>query len=222
MMICLKNINKTFTTKYHEVKAVVDVDLEIKKGEFVAITGTSGCGKTTLLNIIGMQDTADSGLIYINGSDISTLKAKEKHSFQHANIAMIFQFFNLIDVLTMKENILLPLKLRKKQEDENKLNTYVKRLGLEEHLNHFPSECSGGQQQRVALIRALMNEVPIILADEPTGNLDRENAKEVIEILKQINLEDNVTIVMVTHDHELAMMADKQIVMKDGRIINGK
>lgn len=222
MMICLKNINKTFTTKYHEVKAVVDVDLEIKKGEFVAITGTSGCGKTTLLNIIGMQDTADSGLIYINGSDISTLNAKEKHSFQHANIAMIFQFFNLIDVLTMKENILLPLKLRKKQIDENKLNTYVKRLGLEEHLNHFPSECSGGQQQRVALIRALMNEVPIILADEPTGNLDRENAKEVIEILKQINLEDNVTIVMVTHDHELAMMADKQIVMKDGRIINGK
>ena len=221
-MICLKNINKTFTTKYHEVKAVVDVDLEIKKGEFVAITGTSGCGKTTLLNIIGMQDTADSGLIYINGSDISILKAKEKHYFQHANIAMIFQFYNLIDVLTMKENILLPLKLRKKQVDENKLNTYVKRLGLEEHLNHLPSECSGGQQQRVALIRALMNEVPIILADEPTGNLDRENAKEVIEILKQINLEDNVTIVMVTHDHELAMMADKQIVMKDGRIINGK
>ena len=222
MMICLKNINKTFTTKYHEVKAVVDVDLEIKKGEFVAITGTSGCGKTTLLNIIGMQDTADSGLIYINGNDISTLKAKEKHSFQHTNIAMIFQFFNLIDVLTMIEIILLPLKLRKKQEDENKLNTYVKRLGLEEHLNHFPSECSGGQRQRVALIRALMNEVSIILADEPTGNLDRENAKEVIEILKQINLEDNVTIVMVTHDHELAMMADKQIVMKDGRIINGK
>ena len=214
----LKNITKTFYQKYHDIHVLKDINLQIEKGEFVAITGTSGCGKTTLLNLIGMQMEADSGEFYMNEINVMTLKEKEKLLFRQNMIAMIFQFFNLIDILTLKENILLPLQFMKKKVNEDKLNAYVKQLGLEEHMNHFPSECSGGQQQRVALIRALMCETPIILADEPTGNLDEKTSYEVMQLLKEINQEHYITIVMVTHDNELAQMADRILWMHDGRL----
>lgn len=218
-MILLKNVSKSYKTKFYEAKAVNNISLQIEKGEFVAITGTSGCGKTTLLNLIGMQDNMDCGKIYIDGQDVSMLNEKEKYRFKQEHIAIIFQFYNLIEVLTLKENIVLPLKLAKKKIDEHMLNEYVEQLRLSEHINRFPNECSGGQQQRAAIIRALMCKSKIILADEPTGNLDEANTKEVIEILKKINKEYEVTIIMVTHDKELAKNAHREIIMSDGQIL---
>lgn len=218
MRIEVKNVTKRFHAQYHEVIAVNNVSFVIEKGTFAVIRGSSGCGKTTLLNLIGMQESCDCGQILLDGVDITTLKEKEKLKYRREQIAMIFQFFNLMDILTLKENIVLPLKLAKKPIDEQLVQEYAQLFQLQEHLDHFPNEVSGGQKQRAAIIRALMMDCQLILADEPTGNLDQENSLEVMKLLTQINQKQGVTILMVTHDEKLASMADYQLIMSDGVI----
>ena len=212
------NIVKYYGKKDNLVKAVDNVSLKVKEGDFVIIVGPSGGGKSTLLNLLSGLDRPDSGKVYINGEDIYKLKNDKLTKFRRKNIGFVYQFYNLIPVLTVKENIILPSLLENKNYDEKHFESLIKNLKLEDRFNHLPNEISGGQQQRTSIGRALINKPAILFADEPTGNLDSKSKKSIMRLLKLYNEKYNQTIIMVTHDMELAKMVKRIIVFSDGKI----
>lgn len=214
-----ENLMKVYGEGSNQVNAVDKVNLTIERGEFIAIVGPSGSGKSTLLHLIGGVDTPTSGSIYIEDTDISKYSSKELALFRRRKVGLIYQFYNLIPNLTVKHNIELPLKLDNRHVDKKTMEQIAFRLGLESKLNNFPSELSGGQQQRVAIARSLIYSPSIVLADEPTGNLDRENSQEIVEILKYYNRTLKQTIILITHDDNIALQADRVITIVDGKIV---
>ena len=216
--ILIQNVSKTYSTKDGNVQALKNVNLSINKGEFVVIVGPSGSGKSTLLHLIGGVDKPTSGKVFINDVDIYNLKEKDLSIFRRRNVGLIYQFYNLIPVLSAKENILLPAELDNRKIDKEYLDDLLNTLGLKERENHLPNELSGGQQQRTSIGRALINRPAIVLADEPTGNLDSKNSKEVIELLKLSVKKYKQTLIMITHDINIALQADRVITIEDGII----
>ena len=214
-----ENLSKTYGSGENVVRAIDDVNLKIEKGEFIAIVGPSGSGKSTLLHLLGGVDNPSSGKIFIDGNDISKYTSKELALFRRRKVGLIYQFYNLIPNLTVRHNIELPLKLDKRKINQDEFSDIVKKLGIESKLDSFPSELSGGQQQRVAIARSLIYNPSIILADEPTGNLDRKNSKEIIEIFKYFNRTLKQTIILITHDEEIALQANRIITIVDGKIL---
>ena len=214
----VENLTKTYGKKDTEVKALDNISFSVTKGEFIAIVGASGSGKSTLLHLIGGVDKPTSGKVYINGKDIYSLSKDEIAIFRRNEIGLIYQFYNLIPILNVKENITLPCDLEGKKVDEKRLDEIIQMLGLENRKEHLPNELSGGQQQRVAIGRALINNPSIILADEPTGNLDSKASKEIIDLLKNSNKKYNQTILLITHDENIAKQADRIITIQDGKI----
>lgn len=212
------NLCKTYGKGDTMVKALVNVSFSVEKGEFVAIIGPSGSGKSTLLHILGGVDVPTSGSVVINQTDISNLDETALAIFRRRQIGLIYQFYNLIPILTVQENLTLPLLLDGRKPDKKQIDTLVKRLGLENRLDHLPNQLSGGQQQRVSIGRALVNNPALMLADEPTGNLDSENSKEIISLLRQFNKEFNQTVIIITHDEKIANSADRVITIEDGKI----
>ncbi|MGG4268293.1 ABC transporter ATP-binding protein [Peribacillus simplex] len=221
-VVKLENVVKTYGEGDTQVQALKGMDLSINKGEFVTIVGASGSGKSTLLHILGGLDHPTSGNVMIGGENIYHLKDNELSIFRRRNIGFIFQFFNLIPVLNVQENISLPTLLDNEQVDEQYLYEIIQVLGLQERRNHLPSELSGGQQQRVSIGRSLMNKPEIILADEPTGNLDIKNTKEVLTLLKATAKRYNQTVILITHDPSIASNSDRIITVEDGMIISDK
>ena len=219
-MINVENIKKTFATDDVETVALNGINLEVKKGEFLAIMGPSGCGKTTLLNILGLLDNPSEGRYYLNGKEVSTLKEKELTSLRRGTIGFVFQSFNLIDELNVQENVELPLTYIgvKKEERRQRVSAILKKLNIGHRAMHYPHQLSGGQQQRVAIARAVICNPDLILADEPTGNLDSQHGKEVLDLLQQLH-EEGTTIIMVTHNQRDALYADRILNMFDGQII---
>ncbi|MDU4935972.1 MAG: ABC transporter ATP-binding protein [Peptostreptococcaceae bacterium] len=214
----VENLTKSYGSGEAKVDALKNVNLSIKKGEFVAIVGPSGSGKSTLLHLLGGVDRPTSGKVYINDVDIYNLKEKDLSIFRRRNVGLIYQFYNLIPVLSVKENILLPAELDNRKIDKEFLDDLLKTLVLKERENHLPNELSGGQQQRTSIGRALINRPSIVLADEPTGNLDSKNSKEVLELLKLSVKKYNQTLIMITHDNNIALQADRVITIEDGII----
>lgn len=212
------NLCKTYGKGDTTVKALDNVSFSVEKGEFVAIIGPSGSGKSTLLHILGGVDVPTSGSVVINQTDISNLDETALAIFRRRQIGLIYQFYNLIPILTVQENLTLPLLLDGRKPDKKQIDTLVKRLGLENRLDHLPNQLSGGQQQRVSIGRALVNNPALMLADEPTGNLDSENSKEIISLLRQFNKEFNQTVIIITHDEKIANSADRVITIEDGKI----
>ena len=219
-LIEVKNLSKIYGSGEAEVKALKNINLNIEQGEFVAIVGPSGSGKSTLLHLLGGVDKPSSGEVIIKGESIYKLREKELSILRRRKLGFVFQFFNLIPVLTAEENIEMPVLLDNGKIDKNYMNELLKLLGLEERRNHHPSELSGGQQQRVSIGRALANKPSIILADEPTGNLDSKNSKEVLELLKYCAKKYNQTLILITHDINIAKSADRVITIEDGEIIS--
>ncbi len=214
----VENLTKSYGKGEAKVDAIKNINLSINKGEFVAIVGPSGSGKSTLLHLLGGVDKPTSGKVYINDVDIYNLKEKDLSIFRRRNVGLIYQFYNLIPVLSVKENILLPAELDNRKIDKDYLDDLLKTLGLKERSNHLPNELSGGQQQRTSIGRALINRPSIVLADEPTGNLDSKNSKEVLELLKLSVRKYNQTLIMITHDSNIALQADRVITIEDGTI----
>lgn len=214
----VKNLTKTYGKNETMVKALDDVSLTIEQGEFVAIIGPSGSGKSTLLHILGGVDTPTSGSVIINGTDISKLDETALAIFRRRQIGLIYQFYNLIPILTVEENLTLPLLLDGQKPDKRQIEDLIWTLGLEKRIKHLPNQLSGGQQQRVSIGRALVNNPALMLADEPTGNLDSENSKEIIALLRKFNKENNQTVIIITHDERIAMSADRVISIEDGKI----
>lgn len=212
------NLCKTYGKGDTMVKALDNVSFSVEKGEFVAIIGPSGSGKSTLLHILGGVDVPTKGSVVINQTDISNLDETALAIFRRRQIGLIYQFYNLIPILTVQENLTLPLLLDGRKPDEKQISTLVKRLGLENRLDHLPNQLSGGQQQRVSIGRALLNNPALMLADEPTGNLDSENSKEIISLLRQFNKDFNQTVIIITHDEKIANSADRVITIEDGKI----
>jgi putative ABC transport system ATP-binding protein len=219
-MIILKTekLKKYYDKNVNLVKALDGIDLEIEKGEFVSIVGTSGSGKSTLLHMLGGLDRATAGRVYVDGKDIFSMTDDELTVFRRRNIGFVFQNYNLVPILNVYENIVLPLELDGNKIDENHMNNIIKTLGLFEKINNLPNNLSGGQQQRVAIARALAAKPAIILADEPTGNLDSKTGQEVLGLLKITSEKFNQTIVMITHNEEIAQLADRIIRIEDGKI----
>ncbi len=220
-MLKIKNIKKSFRTEEIETIALNDVSLDVKQGEFVAIMGPSGCGKSTLLNIIGLLDNPTSGQYHLLDKEVGTLKEKDRTQYRKGNIGFVFQSFNLIDELSVFENVELPLIYMKVKATKRKemVDAILSRMSISHRSKHFPAQLSGGQQQRVAIARALVSNPKLILADEPTGNLDSKNGAEVMNLLKELNTE-GTTIIMVTHSKHDSMYADRRVNLFDGRIIN--
>ena len=214
-----ENLSKTYGSGENLVRAIDDVNLKIEKGEFIAIVGPSGSGKSTLLHLLGGVDNPSSGKIFIDGNDISKYSSKELALFRRRKVGLIYQFYNLIPNLTVRHNIELPLKLDKRKINDEALLDIVRKLGIENKLDSFPSELSGGQQQRVAIARSLVYSPSLVLADEPTGNLDRENSREIIEILKYFNRTLKQTIIVITHDESIALEAERVITIVDGKVV---
>ena len=212
------NLCKTYGKGDTMVKALDNVSFSVEKGEFLAIIGPSGSGKSTLLHILGGVDVPTSGSVVINQTDISNLDETALAIFRRRQIGLIYQFYNLIPILTVQENLTLPLLLDGRKPDKKQIDTLVKRLGLENRLDHLPNQLSGGQQQRVSIGRALVNNPALMLADEPTGNLDSENSKEIISLLRQFNKEFNQTVIIITHDEKIENSADRVITIEDGKI----
>ena len=212
------NLCKTYGKGDTMVKALDNVSFSVEKGEFLAIIGPSGSGKSTLLHILGGVDVPTSGSVVINQTDISNLDETALAIFRRRQIGLIYQFYNLIPILTVQENLTLPLLLDGRKPEKKQIDTLVKRLGLENRLDHLPNQLSGGQQQRVSIGRALVNNPALMLADEPTGNLDSENSKEIISLLRQFNKEFNQTVIIITHDEKIANSADRVITIEDGKI----
>jgi putative ABC transport system ATP-binding protein len=223
-IISVKNIKKVFYTEDVETHALRDVSFSVKKGEFVSITGASGCGKSTLLSLLGLLDTPTSGTYILNGHDVSNLKRSRRASYRNTEIGFIFQAFNLISELTVFENVALPLTYRtdiSKARRKELVETVLKKVKMDHRAGYYPSQLSGGQQQRVAVARALASSPAIILADEPTGNLDSENADSVMNLLKELHAE-GATICMVTHDPRSGKAAQRTIFLKDGMILTSE
>ena len=220
-MIKTKSLQKIFKTEEVETWALHDVTLEIKEGEFVAIMGPSGCGKSTLLNILGLLDNPTNGVYELNGTDVSKFSEAERTNLRKGVIGFVFQSFNLIDELNVYENIELPLLYMgvPKEERKKRVEEAMKRMDIAHRVKHFPQQLSGGQQQRVAIARAVVANPKLILADEPTGNLDSKNGKEVMELLTQLNKE-GTTVVMVTHSQHDAGYATRTINLFDGQVVN--
>ncbi len=214
----VENLSKIYGKGETAVKAIDDISFSVEKGEFVAIIGPSGSGKSTMLHILGGVDRPTKGKVYINDTDIYSLNNNDLAIFRRRNVGLIYQFYNLIPILNVEENISLPVLLDGKKVDEQRLKEIVKNLGLENRIKHLPNQLSGGQQQRVAIGRSLINEPAIILADEPTGNLDTKNSKEILELLKLSNKKYEQTLIMITHDPNIAKEADRIIKIEDGKI----
>lgn len=219
-MIRIEHLSKVFRTEEVETTALNDVSLHVKQGEFVAIMGPSGCGKSTLLNIIGLLDNPTSGNYYFNGQEVGHLKEKQRTQVRKGNIGFVFQSFNLIDELNVYENVELPLIYLKKKASEKKelVTSILNRMNISHRVKHFPQQLSGGQQQRVAIARAVVAGPKLILADEPTGNLDSKNGAEVMNLLTELN-QEGTTIVMVTHSQHDASYAHRVVHLFDGQIV---
>lgn len=214
----IQNLSKTYGKGDVMVRALDNVSFSVEKGEFVAIVGPSGSGKSTLLHILGGVDTPTSGTVIIDKTDISSLNETALAIFRRRQIGLIYQFYNLIPILTVEENLTLPLLLDGRKPDKARLNDIITKLGLTNRIDHLPNQLSGGQQQRVAIGRALINNPALLLADEPTGNLDSENSREIIALLRKFNKEFNQTVIMITHDEKIALSADRIIAIEDGKI----
>lgn len=221
-LITLKGLSKVFYTEELETHALNSIDLDLKKGEFVSIAGPSGCGKTTLLSILGLLDSPTSGEYLLDGHSVATLTASERARIRNQSIGFVFQAFNLIGDLTVAENVELPLTYRGMPTSERKerVQSALERVGMAHRLNHYPSQLSGGQQQRVAVARAIVGRPLILLADEPTGNLDSKNGGAVMDLLKELH-NDGATICMVTHDPRYADVADRAVYLFDGKTADG-
>ena len=213
-----ENLTKIYGNEGNKTIALDNVSFTVKKGQFVSIIGASGSGKSTLLHLLGGVDKPTSGSVLINNIDIHQLTEDELAEFRRKEIGIIYQFYNLLPIMNVKENIILPCQLDKRKIDEKELNDLIHVLGLEDRITHVPNQLSGGQQQRVAIGRALINHPALILADEPTGNLDSKSSEEIIELLKVSNKKYNQTILLVTHDEKIAKEADRIITIKDGKI----
>ena len=212
------DLYKTYGKGANEIKAIDNVSFSVEKGEFLAIIGASGSGKSTLLHLLGGVDKPDSGKVYIDETDIYSLSSDDLAVFRRRKVGIIYQFYNLIPILNVEENITLPCELDGKTPDRNRVEEIMRLLGLSERKNHLPNELSGGQQQRVSIGRALMNSPAIILADEPTGNLDSKAGEEVISLLLDLNRRFEQTTIIITHDLNIARKADRIITIEDGRI----
>lgn len=222
-MIKLQGVCKSYFLGEEEVKAVCDVSFEIKKKEYVSIIGSSGSGKSTLMYLIGLLEHPTSGKIYLNGSDVSTLSDEELSQLRNEYVGFVFQQFNLINKFTVIENILLPTRYSKHQLDFlpiKRAEELLDKLGIAHRRNFFPNKISGGEQQRVAIARALMMKPQIILADEPTGNLDSKTGNEILEIMEKLNKDLGVTVVLVTHEKDVAERTKRKIYIHDGKIVN--
>lgn len=219
-ILSCEGLTKTYGSGQTLVKALDHVDLKIQKGQFVAIVGASGSGKSTLLHMLGGVDSPTSGKIWIEDTDIAGLSEKNRAVFRRRKVGLIYQFYNLIPTLDVRQNILLPMLLDGQKADEIRLGELTETLGLTGRLSHLPSQLSGGQQQRAAIGRALIYRPAILLADEPTGNLDRKNSEEILGLLKISNRKYAQTILLITHDEKLALEADRIITIEDGKIVS--
>ena len=215
----VENLNKIYGKGENEVRAVDNVSFSVEKGEFVAIVGASGSGKSTLLHLLGGVDRPTRGKVYIDGQDIYSLDDENLAIFRRRQVGLIYQFYNLIPILNVEENISLPCNLDGKEVDKNKLEELLKTLKLEKRRKHLPNELSGGQQQRVSIGRAIINSPAIMLADEPTGNLDSKASEEIISLLRLSNKKYNQTVIVITHDEKIALEADRVITIDDGKIV---
>ena len=214
----IEDLCKVYGTGETKVDALKNVTFDVEQGEFVAIVGPSGSGKSTLLHILGGVDSPTSGDVIISGTHISKLDETKLAIFRRRQIGLIYQFYNLIPILNVEENMTLPILLDGKKPDQALLSDLVEKLGLSSRLKHLPNQLSGGQQQRVSIGRALMNHPALLLADEPTGNLDSENSKEIVSLLRKFNKENKQTVIIITHDERIALSADRVITIEDGRI----
>lgn len=215
-----EGISKVYGTGDNQVIALDKIDLSVEKGEFVAIMGDSGSGKSTLLHILGSVDKPTEGKVIIEGTDISTLNQASSAIFRRRKVGLVYQFYNLIPTLTIRKNILMPLLLDKRKPNQEYFEQIVKSLGIADKLESLPNQLSGGQQQRAAIARSLVYRPAILLADEPTGNLDQKNSKEIIDMLKLSNRNLNQTILLITHDEKVALAADRIVTIADGQIIS--
>ncbi|MCI9246163.1 MAG: ABC transporter ATP-binding protein [Clostridia bacterium] len=213
-----ENLTKIYGNENAKTIALDNVSFTVEKGQFVSIIGASGSGKSTLLHLLGGVDKPTSGSVLINNTDLHKLTEDNLATFRRREIGIIYQFYNLLPIMNVKENIVLPCQLDKRKVDEKELNDLIHTLGLEDRITHLPNQLSGGQQQRVAIGRALINHPALILADEPTGNLDSKSSEEIIELLKVSNRKYNQTILLVTHDEKIAKQADRIITIQDGKI----
>ncbi len=218
----VENLKRVYGTGASKVVALDNVSFTVEKGEFVSIVGASGSGKSTLLHLIGGVDRPTSGKVFINDEEIYKLNNDDLAIFRRRQIGLIYQFYNLIPILNVIENIALPLELDGRKPDKNDLNEMLELLGLENRKSHLPSQLSGGEQQRVSIGRALITRPSLILADEPTGNLDSKASEEIVSLLKKTNKKYNQTIIMITHNLEIAKMTDRIITIEDGRIVDDK
>ncbi len=214
----VEHLKKTYGEGENAVHALDDVSFSIEKGEFTAIIGPSGSGKSTLLHILGAVDVPTSGKVYMDGQDVFAQNEEELAVFRRRQVGLIYQFYNLIPVLNVRENITLPILMDGRKINEKRLQEMIHTLRLEGREKHLPNQLSGGQQQRVSIGRALMNAPAVVLADEPTGNLDSRNSHEIMELLKESNKRYNQTLIMITHDENIALQADRIIAIEDGRI----
>ncbi|MCR4587868.1 MAG: ABC transporter ATP-binding protein [Lachnospiraceae bacterium] len=214
----IHNLCKVYGKDETRVDALKDVSFDVEQGEFVAIVGPSGSGKSTLLHILGGVDVPTSGEVIISGTDIGKLNETKLAIFRRRHIGLVYQFYNLIPILTVEENMTLPLLLDGQKPDGELLKDLVSKLGLTDRMRHLPNQLSGGQQQRVSIGRALMNHPALLLADEPTGNLDTANSKEILTLLRKFNKENHQTVIIITHDERIALSADRVITIEDGRI----
>lgn len=219
-ILTCEGVRKTYGSGNNQVSALDGIDLSVGKGEFVAIIGASGSGKSTLLHILGSVDKPTSGKVIIDGTDLSKLNQTQAAIFRRRKVGLVYQFYNLIPTLTAQKNILMPLALDKKKPNKEYFEKIVSSLGIAERLEALPNQLSGGEQQRVAIARSLIYRPALLLADEPTGNLDQKNSKEIIDILKLSNRNLEQTIVLITHDDKVALEADRIITIEDGHIIS--
>ncbi len=218
-LINIENLSKKYGEKDAEITALNNVSLSVEKGEFLAVMGASGSGKSTLLNLLGGLDTPTEGRVLYNGENIFEMEDERLSRFRLEKIGFIFQSYNLIPELSVRENILLPSVLAKRKEDDVKMYDIARALGLSERLDHLPQQLSGGQQQRAAIARALMNQPEVLLCDEPTGNLDKSSGENVMELLESLNKEYGITIIMITHDPMLAEKTTRMLTISDGVIV---
>ena len=214
----IENLCKTYGKGENELKALDQISFSVQKGEFVAIIGPSGSGKSTLLHILGGVDTPTSGKVYVDGKDVYAQSPDQLAIFRRRQVGLIYQFYNLIPVLNVVENITLPVLMDGRKINEERLSDLLTTLNLNERKNHLPNQLSGGQQQRVSIGRALMNAPAVVLADEPTGNLDSKNSQHIIELLKLSNKKYNQTVIIITHDENIALQADRIMSIEDGKI----
>lgn len=215
----VENLTKVYGSGNNKVVALDNVSFSVEKGEFVSIVGASGSGKSTLLHLLGGVDRPTSGKVFINDTDIFKMNDDELAIFRRRQVGLIYQFYNLIPILNVRENITLPLELDNKKVSDEEVDNLIKMLGLDKRSKHLPNELSGGQQQRTSIGRALITRPAIVLADEPTGNLDTKASEDIVSLLKKSNKEMKQTIIMITHNLELAKVADRIIEMEDGRIV---